>query len=44
MLLSCLAVFLLCRLAMCQADLLAGVECEIDPVGYLVPDPEYCNR
>ena len=44
MFLPFLMVLLICDLCMCQADLLAGVECEYDPVGYLVLDPQYCDR
>ena len=25
-------------------DLLAALQCEEDPVGYIVPDPVHCNR
>ena len=25
-------------------DRLAGVGCDVDPEGYVVPDPDYCNR
>ena len=27
-----------------EEDLLSELECEVDPLGYLVPDPSYCDR
>jgi len=26
------------------SDRLAGIGCDVDPEGYVVPDPDYCNR
>jgi len=32
------------HMAVSVEDLLAGVECDLDPVGYIIPDPLYCDR
>ena len=35
---------LMSQLMVSKADLLANVQCDEDPVGYIVPDPTYCDR
>ena len=37
-------ILLMLRLGLSTADLLADVKCEEDPLGYVVPDPTYCDR
>ena len=42
---SCLLLlFMTIHMAVSVEDLLAGVECDHDPVGYIIPDPLYCDR
>ena len=41
---SFISLMLMLRLALSTADLLADVKCEEDPLGYVVPDPTYCDR
>eukprot|EP00092_Neocalanus_flemingeri_P020104 GFUD01021765.1.p1 GENE.GFUD01021765.1~~GFUD01021765.1.p1 ORF type:complete len:1012 (+),score=236.64 GFUD01021765.1:51-3086(+) len=42
--LAFILLMLTSQLTMTTADQLAGVQCEDDAVGYIVPDPTYCNR
>ena len=37
-------ILVMLRLGLSTADLLADVKCEEDPLGYVVPDPTYCDR
>jgi len=39
-----LLLFMTIHMAVSVEDLLAGVECDHDPVGYIIPDPLYCDR
>eukprot|EP00091_Calanus_sinicus_P002559 TRINITY_DN12629_c0_g1_i2.p1 TRINITY_DN12629_c0_g1~~TRINITY_DN12629_c0_g1_i2.p1 ORF type:complete len:292 (-),score=80.77 TRINITY_DN12629_c0_g1_i2:295-1113(-) len=41
---SFISLMLVLRLSLSTADLLADVKCEEDPLGYVVPDPTYCDR
>jgi len=42
MLFEILSILLLPGLTLC--DQLLGVQCEVDPLGYVVPDPAFCDR
>jgi len=42
MLFEVLSILLLPGLSLC--DQLLGVQCEADPLGYVVPDPKFCDR
>ena len=37
-------LLLMPHMAMSLTDLLADVQCEEDPVGYIIPDPNHCDR
>jgi len=44
MLLTLVKLLLMPHMAMSLTDLLADVQCEEDPVGYIIPDPNHCDR
>merc|ERR1712096_503632 len=39
-----MGMLLMSQLPVSMADMLAYVQCDEDPVGYIIPDPTYCDR